>query len=100
MTREVSRSLYSVLVIDPDREFLEFLHEASASSPYTPVLAASLTEAERALKDSSQHFTAVFINPMISPKAGVTLIRRIHEERPGVPLFLIFSGNRPFTDRE
>jgi len=91
---------YYILIADPDRKFLESVEAEGNESVLPPVLVSSPQDAERAIKDQDQVYAAIFINPVISGKGGVNLIRLAHEHRPGVPVFLLYTGNAPFTTRE
>lgn len=91
---------YSILIVDPDRRFLDTISSDPAAKKIPPVLVYSANEAEQVLGSPEHSFAAIFINPVVTGKGGLSLIKASHQRRPGVPVFLLYAGNEPFAPRE
>jgi hypothetical protein len=87
-----------LLIIDPDREFLEELKNDPEASANPPIVARTRHEAQRQLLYARHSFAGIFINPRISYGAGLAVIKTALREHAGTPLFLLSDGSeQPFS---
>jgi hypothetical protein len=81
-----------LLIIDPDREFLEELKNDPEASANPPLVARSRLEAQRLLMYARHSFAGIFINPNITIGAGLGVIKTALREHAGTPIFLLSDG--------
>src|SRR5690349_2002421 len=96
-TNEIPRS---VLVADPDSKFLDSLalDDQNTLLPMRGVTAVK--EAQLALADRAFRFIATVINPAIDGANGISLIRFARVHRPATPLFMVYDGDSPFSEKD
>jgi putative nucleotidyltransferase with HDIG domain len=94
----------AVLIVDPDREFLDSLRADPKAEMIPAVLSDSGKEAQAVLSDPRRKLLGVFINPATTTPGGgpggLSVIRSAHLHRPALPIHLIYEGAKPFSERE
>jgi DNA-binding NtrC family response regulator len=83
----VSRPIHRVMVVDDDVTFREMLTDSLSYSGYVPLPVADGQAALRELEDSS--VDAVIADIKMPGMDGVTLLKRVKEKYPDLPVILI-----------
>ena len=85
----------SVLIVDPDRKFVDGIYQDPRSQQFPPIIAQTGKDAQLALADVKQLFTGVFVNLAVENPHGLSVIRFCHQHRPATPLFLLHEAGPP-----
>src|SRR5689334_13190186 len=95
-------SQLSPLIGDPDVAYLRSLSVAPQTSGATrPVLASTEKELEKALTQSGQAYSAIFINPRLAAPSGLPALRAARTLKPNTPIFFIHDEPKlPFQESE
>jgi CheY-like chemotaxis protein len=87
----------TLLVIDDDKDILDYYQTVLSAAGYDLVLASSAAEARSKL-DATRPDLALVDIMMDKGLPGFDLAREIHTRYPGVPIFLVSSINQEFKE--
>ncbi|MBL7664501.1 MAG: HD domain-containing protein [Bacteriovoracaceae bacterium] len=79
----------SILLIVEDKKFYEKVKKSLGEENLHLHFVSTVDEAQKYLKDKQFNLNGIFINPEISNKEGVTLLKTYHENHIPVPVYLI-----------
>lgn len=90
----------TLLIADPDKDFLATIKADPNAQMAPPVLAHNGKLAQLNLADLTQPLIGVFVNAAITQPNGVSVIRAVHLHRPATPVYVIYDRNPPFDEKE
>ncbi len=77
-----------VLMVDDDREFLEASEAVLAAQNYKVILAQSVSEAEKLIKEQKPDM--IFLDVMMeSPDDGIVFAHKLKKENIGIPVVML-----------
>lgn len=77
-----------VLMVDDDREFLEASKAVLAAQNYKVILAQSVSEAEKLIKEQKPDM--IFLDVMMeSPDDGIVFAHKLKKENIGIPVVML-----------
>jgi putative nucleotidyltransferase with HDIG domain len=96
----VAKHQRSILIADPDENFLATLLEDPKAAHHPPLIAKNGREAQLKLADKTQSISGLFVNPRILSPDVLSVIRCCHIHRPVTPIFIIHDGTSPFSEEQ
>src|SRR5688572_5959779 len=88
------------LIVDPDTIFLSSFSNHPSAKEFPPLLASKGADAQRILTDRTKGILGTFVNPSITGPGGISIIRCAHQNRPGIPVYILEDPGQPLFEQD
>src|SRR6478609_4174143 len=95
-----SKNFRPPLIVDPDGEFLKTVSTPTNDLKFVFLKADSGKDAQLIIADHELQISAVFINLDVKNPPGVSVIRAVHQHRPGTPVYVIYNTTLPYDEKD
>lgn len=85
----------SILIVDPDLQFFDFLKKEHHSNCFNLKFASTGKDAQSQIASKAEPFYGIFINPEVTTPSGLSVVRCAFLHRPVTPIYMLLNKDTP-----